>query len=600
MAMPWRRWTATVLASVSAARVFAAEPPPPPARESAKEFLDSQADNALASDPSQIYRKNGLRREVDIAPGLVASLDETAPTRLGTGVAVPGSAAAPGRTIGLSLRRDPWSGDLWYQRTGPGRDAGGSLGYAWSAQWQLRIDGSERRNDDEQLKRGDQYYGLRYTPAPSVAVDFDLHHAKQTVLATADQARQNFARVNAQWLPPDWPGLGLHLTLEEPVGTHDADPMMARGKVEYGADYQYQGGGPWSQSRLYVREAPRLGLLSDGAALELRAAYRHTLGVEVPDGTPGGAVYTQFQHSSLQDDRDTLWVIGARHRFDLAPRWALDANIEQATPLEGSGAVRSFSTGGKLHTSRFPRDSFSVDYALVNSALRNSYYGKLSHTARWSDSVLSAVRMSATRGQSKTSPTAATNEFSSAFALGWREPQAKRLSILGRYTWLGRASNEPDVTDRHAHIVLGYLGYLFDEADSMSWRWSRRWDHDDLYGAQGGRYTDFALARWVHNWPGRWSLSGHVARREDTVFGNENSLGLEIGYRLSSKAALALAFNPRGFNDNEISVDEKPRKGWTLRLRFSIESALSRWLDAPMPAEAPELSGPVDHTVTAP
>ncbi len=594
MARSGGRWVACMIAGANGAAVLAAEPPPAPPHESAKEFLDSQADSALAADPNQIYRKNGQRREVDLAPGVVASLDEVAPTRLGTGVAAPGTAAAPGKTIGLSLRRDPWSGDLWYQRNGPSRDAGAAAGYAWSPEWQWRIDGGERRNDDELLKRGDQYYGLRYTPAANLAIEVGAHHAKQAVLATADQTSQNFARVQAQWQPADWPGLGLHLTLEEPVGARDADPLMGRGKIEVGAEYVQRRGGLWSNARFYAREAPRLGLLSDGSALEMRAAYRRTYGVEVPGVPPGGALYTQMQHSSLQDDHDMLWVLGARHRFQIGARWALDANIEQATPLRGSGAVRSFTTGGKLHTSRFPRDALSFDYALVNSALRDSYYTKLSHTARWSDSVLSALRMGATRGQSNTAPTTATNEYSAAWALGWRDPVAKRLAVLGRYTFTGRQSNESGVTDRRAHIVLGYVGHVFDDLDSVSLRWSRRWDYDDLYAAEGGRRTDFALARWVHVLHGRWSLSGHVAQRDDTVYGRQRSVGLELGYKLSSKAALALAFNPSGFNDNEIAVDEKPRKGWTLRLRFSIESALSRWLDAPMPAQAPDWPGPAD------
>ncbi len=289
-----------------------------------------------------------------------------------------------------------------------------------------------------------------------------------------------------------------------------------------------------------------------------------------------------------------LWVLGARHRFQLTPAWALDAHAEQATPLAGDGAVRSFSTGGKLHTSRFPRDSFAIDYALVNATTRDSYYGKISHTARWSDSVLSAVRINGSRAQSHAQPTSATNEYKAALALGWRMPEERSLSVLGRYTALGRESNEIGVTDRRAHIVLGYLGYSFDDVDSMSLRWSRRWDYDDLYSAQGGRMTNFGLARWVHGLPGRWSLSTHVAQRNDSLFGVENSYGVELGYKLSSKAVLAFGFNPRGFNDNEIAVDERPRKGWTLRLRFSIDSALSRWLDAPMPVEAPTADMPSD------
>ena len=46
---------------------------------------------------------------------------------------------------------------------------------------------------------------------------------------------------------------------------------------------------------------------------------------------------------------------------------------------------------------------------------------------------------------------------------------------------------------------------------------------------------------------------------------------------------LAVGYNPRGMNDNELAIDDRLGKGFTLRLRFSIESALARWLDPPWP-----------------
>lgn len=584
-------------------RALAADPAPPPQRETAKEFLDSQADSAIAPDPSQIYRRNGNRREVDIARGLVASLDELAPTRLGTGVSIPGVAGAPGRTLALALRRDPWSGDLWYQKRGAGRDAGLSAAYAFSPRWQIRSDGRERRNDDLLAKRRDEFYGLRYMPAPNSAFDLGVHRARHRSDDASLEQRANFARAQARWQPADVENVGLHVAAEHPIGTQEGDPAFTRGRIEVGADYRL---GPQSAlpgSLLYWREAPRLGLLSEGEALELRAAYKRTIGIEMPDGSPGGTAYTQFQQRSLADDRDALWVVGWRHRFRLDPRWTLDAHAEQATPIAGPSAVRSFIVGGRLYASRFPRDSFAVDFDVVDAQTRDSFYSAAKYTARLSGSVLSDTRISFSRGQAHGDLNRATNEWKAALALGWREPEARRLSVLGRHTWIGRSSDEAGITDRRARIVLGYLGYTFDATDALSARLSRRWDHDELYPPDNRRLTDFALVRIVHDLNRRWSLSAHVARRNDSVFGNENSAGIEIGYKLSSRAVLALGYNPIGFNDNEISVDERPRRGVNLRLRFFVDSALSRWLDAPA-RSAPEASSieqlPAARTADAP
>lgn len=578
-------WWISACVACATAHVHAQDADAPPRRESVREFLDSEADKAVAPDPGQTYRKNGQRREIDIVPGLYATLDEVAPSRLGTGVMTPAVAGESGRTIGLSLRRSPWLADLWYHRSSVGRDAGASVGYEITQQWQLRIDGRERRNDDEQLKRRDFHYGLRYQPRPGATIDLGLHRAQNRPGDVAEHADARFARASARWEPAGLPGLGLHAAAEHPLQTEaGADQNLERGRIAFGADYRIGANGWWPPALVYWREAPRLGLLSDGNALELRAAYRREVGIELPYGEAGNVVYSHVGHRSLADDRDLLWVVGARHRFDLARGMKLHANVEQATPIAGSGAERSFSVGGRLEGSRFPRDSFSLESSLVESQTRDSVYGAYGYTARLSDSVLAALRTSTSRGQTHADAGQGTTEYKAALAFGWREPERRRLHVLGRHTVLGRLSTEAGITDRHAQVLLAYVGMRLSESDAWSARWSRRWDHDALYAAAGGRTTNFALVRGVHDLAGRWSLSAHVARREDSVFGPTNGYGIELGYRLSSKAVLALGYNPSGFNDNEISIDERTRKGWNLRLRFSIDSVLSRWLDTPLPA----------------
>ena len=54
---------------------------------------------------------------------------------------------------------------------------------------------------------------------------------------------------------------------------------------------------------------------------------------------------------------------------------------------------------------------------------------------------------------------------------------------------------------------------------------------------------------------------------------------------LLESGRLAVGYNPRDMSDNELAIDDRLGKGFTLRLRFSIESALARWLDPPWPLE---------------
>jgi hypothetical protein len=102
------------------------------------------------------------------------------------------------------------------------------------------------------------------------------------------------------------------------------------------------------------------------------------------------------------------------------------------------------------------------------------------------------------------------------------------------------------------------------------------------------------LARASVDGADRLSLSGHVAWRRDSIDGLMPGYGAELGWRLSRLVVLAFGYNPRGFADNELTLDELPHQGWTLRLRFTIEGALDRWLDAGRRAPVGPVQLPAD------
>jgi hypothetical protein len=126
----------------------------------------------------------------------------------------------------------------------------------------------------------------------------------------------------------------------------------------------------------------------------------------------------------------------------------------------------------------------------------------------------------------------------------------------------------------------------------LSLRISRRWDYDD--GIQGGalRTTDLVVARATHDLRGRWTVSAHAASRRDSFAPRQNGLGAELGFKLSKRVALALGYNLRGIDDSELAIDDRLAKGVTLRLQFSIEAALARWLDPPLAAAQSAGEGP--------
>lgn len=572
--------------------VPAAEPSArePVAKESARDFLDSLADNALAPDPTQVYRKRGARREIDLRGGVGAYLDEAPASRIDSPVSVPGVADQPPRVFGLTLRRPSLAGDFAYGRSSVSRDTGVSLAWQPIEFWSLRTDLREQRSDIEEIdaKRRDSSASLRWSPLSNWWVDAGVHRASLgsasgDPASTTPEGSENFWRLRSQWQPVATPGLTLSAGAERSIA-RPASPLGA-GRLEFGADYTLQPDNPFGTAatgtRLVWREAPKLGLLSEGQALDARAAYRRNIGIEVPDGTPGGAVYGQWRSRSVASDEDQLAVLGWRHAWRPAERWLLQGHIEQAVPVAGPNTVRSTTIGGRIWRGAFPDNTFVTDLELVNSEREDSAYASVKYTFRLADDWISALRLNSTRRQPHGNADAGSTTYKGSAALGWREPTARRFAVLGRYTLTGNENDDPALADRRAGILLIGANQDIGDRDALTLRWTRRWDRDEALPQFDPRTTTMTLARWVHELDDRWSVSAHVARRSDPLEGPATGFGAEVGFKLSRKAVLALGYNPRGFNDNELEVDERTKKGLTLRLRFSIDAALGRWLDPP-------------------
>jgi hypothetical protein len=614
--------TATAL---GAASVHAADGVPTAPRERPAEFLDSLADNAIAPDPNQIYRKDGKRREVDLSPGVIAWLDESMPSFLNSQRGTPATAGSPGRAIGIRGRLPSYGYDFAYERTVLGRRAG--LGGDWTfsdagddprALYALV---RENRSDvadlpgtpPTTLRRRDAEVGLRLAGAggPGLApgsrwsTDWGWHRNQLTpepASALAPSARGSQLVWRGALEPAGWPGLALNAAWAGEVGARERSSEAARGeRIRLGASWTArEAWGPLPAStRLSWTESPRLGLLGDDEALTLPAAYRRSLGIDLPDGSTrgdgrssGGRLYGQYRAQSLADPADRVGVLGWRRDWQPAPQWGLATQVEQAVPLGGSTPVRATQLGARLNTSRFPRLTFSTASELVNAASTDSAYQEFKLTQRLADDWLGALRVSATRSQPHGQPDAGNTDYKAAVALGWREPVGRNLHLLTRLTWAGLeadpAAAPGTAPDRRARIWLGHAGYALDAQQSVSLRLSRRAERDegrlDPAGQPLPRRTDFWLTRWIweqaRDGDARWSLSLHAAGRHDTVDGRATGWGAELGYRLSSKAALTVGYNPRGFADNEITVEERPKQGVSLRLRFTIGNALARWLDS--------------------
>lgn len=607
-----RRWCAGLLAlsalaqPVRAADMTAAAasttpaPPGNPARERPREFLDSLSETALASDPQAIYRNNGKRREVDLGGGLVAAFDERDGSALSSASGAPDTASQPARMIGLALRRPTDSADLWYERGGDYRlwrlEGSVRLGQDWALTAGSRslTSGIDDWTDLSSiaLRRRDHTLGLRWqAPGGVWSSEFGLRRsqlAPEPASALASEGAATLLFWRGRWHDERQPGLSLSAQLTGPVGGRGELADLDRPGLTLGASQRLGPTSWWPGARLSWQEAMPAALLAQDDALTRSAVWRRTLGLELPYGgaageSPPGALYTQWRQHSLLDPADRQWVVGWRQGWPMAPDWTLETRVEQVVPAGGASPKRSLQLGERLAYRKFPFRSYALDATVVNADTSDSAYLSISQTERLADDWLGLVRLNASRKRPHGQSLAGLSDAKLAFAAGWRDPEERNLHILARYIffWRGTDPNfhDPAATDRAAHVVQGHIGYR-----AGSWthvlRLGRRLDYDELYGAGVPRRTDMVLGRLIVNDAARVSWSAHVARRIDAAEGRAFGYGAEAGLRLSRLVVLALGYNPRGFADDELTVDEKPRQGWTLRLRFSIEAAIGRWLDA--------------------
>lgn len=571
-------------------------PPAPaasePRRETLAEFLDSLSDNILGDDRSQLYRTEGRKRIVTLRSGWTATLDEQAASRLANTGGGPGRAGPPGKSFELGRDTDDWRWRLYARKDSIGRENGASLAWQVAPGVQMLGHGFRVRDDDSGVKRRDAELGLRFGDAAAWIEPMlrraDLEDPRSTA-AGREAPSAGFAGVRASWLPPSVPGLALTARGERTFGANTApgDERLAEARVEIGADYRLDAPS-WPGARVYWREALKLGLLaSDG--LDERTTYRRIVGGEVSDGTADGQVYLQWREHSLADPRNALLVAGWRHEFEPAPRWRLETLVERAAPMQGPSAIGSTTLGLRATQSAHPSHTLLAETEWVRSSIQDSAYGALKFTHRLSEHTLAAWRLSITDRNPHESGARPSTELKASAGWAWREPEYRRVYALSRYTRIERQlGGEPqpgsDDSARRAHILLGQAGGHWGEASEWSLRGTRRLERDPDAADLPWRTTNLFVARTT--WPvyRRWSASAHVASRRDSAEGARNGLGAELGYRLSEKAALAIGWNLRGFNDSELELDERLKQGLTIRLRFSIDAAAARWLDPSMDA----------------
>jgi hypothetical protein len=556
---------------------------------SVQEFLDDLIEDALGADPRRRYRVDGKRKTIDLGKRWILALDERPVGLLNSvGVGIP-AAGQPSRT--WELLHTGRINDLRFynHKDGSGRENGASDWITLAPDVKIYGSGLRLRDTYSGVARTDGQAGVRFGPSnlwvEAFARRATLDDTQNRQNWNDSRPGANFVGVQGQWEAA--PGLSLTAQTQRAVKSEmvPGDERLLGPRTEFGADYKPDGN--WAGTRFYWREATQLSLLSSNG-LEERATYKRVFGVEAPEGSPDGMVYTQIRQKSLLSDDDALLVLGWRHTEILSPKWTARSLIESGIPVSGDNAVRSNTVDLQLTNDDFPRHVFRTEVQAVTTPLLNTGFVSSDFTKRITQNSLTVLRATVSSSKAKELPTD-TTVYSSELSMGWgwQEPEKRLFSTFWRYTFLGGHPQREDITvpglaERRARIGFSEFTWQTRPDLGLLLRASRRWDRNDGFQDGAERTTNLVVTRATKQIAERWNLSAHVARWNDSAFGVETGFGSELSVRLNHKVTLALGFNFKGIDDDELANDDRLKKGVTARLYIPTEAVLTRWLSQPM------------------
>jgi hypothetical protein len=559
---------------------------------SMQDFIDELVEDWFGLDPKRRYRVDGKKKFVDLGKRWTLSLDQRPTGLLGNiGVGIP-AAGQPSRLWELS--HDGRNNDvrIYNHEDGSGREFGLADFYTIAPGWKVYGQGMRLEDSYSGVKRTEAQAGLRVGDDRLWVEGFaryaELRDDDNTQNWGSDTQKGNFAGLKTQWNVG--PRVSLTAQTQHPFGNDlsPGDERLGDARTEFGAEYRPDGG--FTGTRFYWREATQLGLLSSNG-LEERATYKRVIGVETPEGSEDGMVYGQLRQKSLMSDDDALLVLGWRHTAILAPQWSVFTLLETGIPVSGDNAIRSNTFDIQLAKNAFPDHSFRTEVQAVKTPVKDSGFFNIEYTERLTRNTLGISRISVTgeRPGELAPVTDIPNNSGEFFAgWGWQEPQQRRVSTFWRYRLLGRNAlndndNLPGASDRRAHIGSGELTWKAESDLTWLLRNVHRFDRDEAVQDAALRTSNMLMLRASHRLVERWTLSAHVAQLNDSMYARQTSVGAEISVKVSRKLVLAIGYNPKGFDDDEMAEGEKLDKGFTARAYVPFETTLARWLAPPIP-----------------
>ncbi|MFM2054229.1 MAG: hypothetical protein RL456_2266 [Pseudomonadota bacterium] len=387
------------------------------------------------------------------------------------------------------------------------------------------------------------------------------------------------AFVGASWKATD--RLTLRGLVEADVQGED------RHRAEVGASYQIA-----ERARLYARAESQTGLTSQYALDTAAHGHAFSLGV---DGRymEGGNVFSEYRLRDASDGRASQVATGVRNVWHVAEGVALTTGVERLKLLSGTGQSATAATlGGDYTASEWWKASGRLEWRRLDAPQSATLDARLLAPQDSWLSTLTVVRkldrdwtaLARNHHLATDNHGARPDGSQNRFQLGvaYRPVDHNRLDVLAKVEH--KAEDNINATDEWRRVHVGAVQANFHPARPWwtSMRLAGKSVRERYPSTQGGatdRYQAWlAGARLVYDVTENWDVGVQATVMRGRAEGQsgatwQRSVGVEVGYLLTSNLWLSAGWNHTGFSDRDLSSDYTAR-GAFLRLRFKFDADL--------------------------
>ncbi len=326
---------------------------------------------------------------------------------------------------------------------------------------------------------------------------------------------------------------------------------------------------------LYARYEAGKGLLESLDHISTQTSNTLTIGAK-NKLSPRLEAYSEYRAKVLADNNSAESASGLRGVITLQKGLTLAPTVEVVKVIEGNGLNDSLSASVKIQDTRAldnkkylrleTRQSNNSDYY----ALDGNYIKRLDDV--WSAFVGEELRVTETKDKD------INGSHTLTLGLAQRQRDNGKHNSTYLYQWKEQHSVE-GTGNRSAHILSTQQHYKLTEDATISGRAAGKWQTTKLDHKNYQTDTLLMDAKASYDINHNMDIFAHAGIIGSEQFGEQQySAGVGANLNLYRNLRLGVAYNSKGFKDNDLDPDQQNKDGLFLNLTLKADEDMFNWL----------------------